>query len=86
MQENMGKVYKTEFLNICSRNQTLTELKKKKLLLILRPMMKQMLKFTKKALFFCCKQESSVKGELYKMPKEKRELYVNECILIKCKY
>lgn len=49
-------------------------------------MMKQMLKFTKKALFFCCKQESSVKGELYKMPKEKRELYVNECILIKCKY
>lgn len=29
MQENMGKVYKTEFLNICSRNQTLTELKKK---------------------------------------------------------
>lgn len=30
MQENMGKVYKTEFLNICSRNQTLTELEKKK--------------------------------------------------------
>lgn len=29
MQENMGKVYKTEFLNICSRNQTLAELKKK---------------------------------------------------------
>lgn len=30
MQENMGKVKKkTEFLNICSRNQTLTELKKK---------------------------------------------------------
>lgn len=71
IQENMGKVYKTEFLNICSRNQTLTELKKKKLLLILRPMMKQMLKFTKKALFFCCKQESSVKENCIRCRRKK---------------
>lgn len=72
MQENMGKVYKTEFLNICSRNQTLTELKKKKLLLILRPMLKQMLEFTKKALFFCCKQESSVKENRIRCRRKKR--------------
>lgn len=85
MQENMGKVYKTEFLNICSRNQTLTELKKK-LLLILRPMMKQMLEFTKKSTVFLLQTGKFSEGELYKMPKEKRELYVNECILIKCKY
>lgn len=72
MQENMGKVKKkTEFLNICSRNQTLTELKKK-LLLILRPMMKQMLEFTKKALFFCCKQESSVKENCIRCRRKKR--------------
>lgn len=72
MQENMGKVKKkTEFLNICSRNQTLTELKKK-LLLILRPMMKQMLEFTKKALFFCCKQESSVKENRIRCRRKKR--------------
>lgn len=74
MQENMGKVYKTEFLNICSRNQTLTELKKKKLLLILRPMMKQMLKFTKKSTVFLLQTGKFSEGELYKMPKEKREL------------
>lgn len=71
MQENMGKVKKTESLNICSRNQTLTELKKKKLLLILRPMMKQMLEFTKKALFFCCKQQSSVKDNCIRCRRKK---------------
>lgn len=71
MQENMGKVKKkTEFLNICSRNQTLTELKKK-LLLILRPMMKQILEFIKKALFFCCKQQSSVKENCIRCRRKK---------------
>lgn len=85
MQENMGKVYKTEFLNICSRNQTLTELKKKTFV-DFKTNDEANAWIHQKSTVFLLQTGKFSEGELYKMQKEKRELYVNECILIKCKY
>lgn len=71
MQENMGKVKKkTEFLNICSRNQTLTELKKKTFV-DFKTNDEANAWIHQKSTVFLLQTGKFSEGELYKMPKEK---------------